>query len=164
MRQIFASVLSYLACLVVIFTGIVGAAQVQDTIIKMSGSGPLNVFKQPLSFFSNKPMTGFHRDGYCRTGAADFGNHAVAGVVTNEFLDYSASQGNDLRIAGLTEGCKWCLCTGRWLEAFQAYKDGVISKNGVPKVNLSATEESALKKVDLDTFKQFATEDTSGTQ
>jgi uncharacterized protein len=164
MRQIFASVLSYLACLVVIFTGIVGAAQVQDTIIKMSASGPLNVFKQPLSFFSNKPMTGFHRDGYCRTGAADFGNHAVAGVVTNEFLDYSASQGNDLRIAGLTEGCKWCLCTGRWLEAFQAYKDGVISKNGVPKVNLSATEESALKKVDLDTFKQFATEDTSGTQ
>lgn len=84
------------------------------------------------------------------------GNHAVAGVVTEEFLEFSASQGNDLRIAGLTEGCKWCLCTTRWLEAFVAYKDGRISANGVPKVNLEATEDSALRKVDLETFKQFA--------
>ncbi len=76
--------------------------------------------------------------------------------MSEEFLDYSASQGNDLRIAGLTEGCKWCLCTSRWLEAFQAYKDGRISKNGVPQVHLESTEDSALRKVDLDTFKEFA--------
>lgn len=114
------------------------------------------VFKQPLAFFSNRPVTGFHRDGYCKTGAADFGNHAVAGVVTDEFLDFSASQGNDLRSAGLTGGCKWCLCTSRWLEAFQAYKDGRISKNGVPRVHLEATEDSALSKVDLDTFREFS--------
>lgn len=86
----------------------------------------------------------------------DFGNHAVAGIVSEEFLDYTASQGNDLRIAGLSEGCKWCLCTSRWLEAFEAYKDGRITKNGVPKVDLHSTEDSALGKVDLDTFKQFA--------
>ena len=121
-----------------------------------------SVFKQPLSFFSNRPTTGFHRDGYCRTGAADFGNHAVAGIVTEDFLDYTASQGNDLRIAGLSEGCKWCLCTSRWLEAFSAFKDGRIGKNAVPKVQLSATEETALRKVDLDTFKQFAAEETNG--
>lgn len=84
------------------------------------------------------------------------GNHAVAGIVTEEFLDYSASQGNDLRIVGLTEGCKWCLCTSRWLDAFSAYKNGRISMNAVPKVDLDATEDSALRKVDLDTFKQFA--------
>ncbi|KIW90013.1 uncharacterized protein Z519_09443 [Cladophialophora bantiana CBS 173.52] len=118
----------------------------------------LNVFKQPLAFFSNRLITGFYRDGYCRTGAADFGNHAVAGVVTEEFLDYSASQGNDLRTAGLTGGCKWCLCTARWLEALQAYRDGKITKNGVPKVVLEATEDSALRQVDLDTFRQFAAE------
>jgi uncharacterized protein len=100
-------------------------------------------------------MTGFHRDGYCRTGAGDFGNHAVAGVVSEEFLDFTASQGNDLRIAGLTGGCKWCLCTSRWLEAFQAFQDGKIGRNAVPKVVLEATEDSALRKVDLDTFKQF---------
>jgi len=76
--------------------------------------------------------------------------------VTNEFLDFSASQGNDLRVAGLTEGCKWCLCTSRWLEAFQAYRDGRISKKAVPKVHLEATEDSALRRVDLDTFREFS--------
>jgi len=121
----------------------------------------LNIFKKPLALFSKSPVTGFYRDGYCRSGAADFGNHAVAGVVSEEFLDYSASQGNDLRVVGLTEGCKWCLCTSRWLEAFQAYKDGKISEKGVPKVQLDATHESALNKVDMDTFKKFAAEQSS---
>lgn len=119
-------------------------------------SNGLNVFKKPLALFSTKPMTGFYRDGYCRSGAADYGNHAVAGVVTEEFLDYSASQGNDLRIAGLSEGCKWCLCTSRWLEALDAFKAGKISEKGVPKVEMQATHESALNKVDLDTFKKYA--------
>lgn len=80
----------------------------------------------------------------------------MAGVVTDEFLNFSASQGNDLRVAGLSEGCKWCLCTSRWLEAFQAYKDGRIDKKGVPKVHLEATEESALRKLDLETLREFA--------
>ena len=106
-------------------------------------------------------MTGFYRDGYCRSGAADFGNHAVAGIVSEEFLDFTAAQGNDLRQAGLSGGCKWCLCTSRWLDAFQAHKDGKLSANGVPKVALEATDESALKRVDLDTLKQFAAEGVS---
>lgn len=114
------------------------------------------VFKQPLRLFSKQPMTGFYRDGYCRTGAGDLGNHAVAGIMTEEFLDFSASQGNDLRVVGLKQDCKWCLCTSRWLEAFSAYKDGRIGVNAVPKVDLDATEDSALRKVDLDTFQQFA--------
>jgi uncharacterized protein (DUF2237 family) len=101
-------------------------------------------------------MTGFYRDGFCRTSSSDPGNHAVAGVVSDEFLDFSASRGNDLRTVGLTEGCKWCLCTARWLEAFTAYKDGKIGVGAVPKVDLDATEESALSKVDLSVFKQFA--------
>ncbi|RMZ78414.1 hypothetical protein DV738_g3871, partial [Chaetothyriales sp. CBS 135597] len=104
-------------------------------------------------------MTGFYRDGYCRTGTADIGNHAIAGIVTEEFLDYSASQGNDLRPAGLKGGCKWCLCTSRWLEAFSAFKAGEISKEAVPRVQLSATEDSALIQVDLDTLKQFAVDE-----
>jgi uncharacterized protein len=161
MRQYLASTLILLLAIVLIFT-IPELAQVQSffikstTAAKMSSSNPLNVFRQPLQLFSRQPMTGFHRDGYCRTGAADFGNHAVAGVVSEKFLDYTAAQGNDLRVAGLSEGCKWCLCTGRWLEAFQAYKDGKIAKEAVPKVQLSATEESALRKVDLETLKEFA--------
>lgn len=38
------------------------------------------VFKKPLALFSQSPMTGFYRDGYCRVGAEDGGNHAVAGM------------------------------------------------------------------------------------
>ena len=108
-------------------------------------------------------MTGFHRDGYCRTSAADSGNHAVAGVVTDEFLQFSASRGNDLRLAGLTDGCKWCLCTGRWLEAYQAYRDGVIGVNAVPKIDMDATEDSVLKKVEMETLKSFAFKTSQGT-
>ncbi len=56
-------------------------------------------------------------------------------VVTDEFLDFSASRGNDLRKIGLTGGCKWCLCTGRWKEAFDAREgedDPVVPKWGFP--------------------------------
>ncbi|KAI1139112.1 hypothetical protein F5Y05DRAFT_339284 [Hypoxylon sp. FL0543] len=119
-------------------------------------SSPLNVFKQPLKLFSQQPVTGFFRDGYCRTGGIDPGNHAVAGVVTDEFLDYSASRGNDLRSIGLKGGCKWCLCTARWLEAYQAYRSGRVSNLGVPRVDLEATEDSALRMVDMETFRPFA--------
>lgn len=63
-------------------------------------------------------MTGYKRDGYCRTGPDDPGNHAVAAVVTDEFLDFSASRGNDIRKqVGIKDGTKWCLCTSRWKEA-----------------------------------------------
>lgn len=103
-------------------------------------------------------MTGFFRDGYCRTGPFDQGNHAVAGVVSEEFLDYTAAQGNDLRVVGLREGCKWCLCTSRWLEAFRAYESGTISRNAVPKVDLDATEDSVLRRIDLQTLRGFAVE------
>lgn len=116
------------------------------------------MFRQPLKLFSTQPMTGFYRDGYCRTGALDRGNHAVAGIVSEEFLDYSASRGNDLRVGGLTEGCKWCLCTSRWLEAFRAFEAGTISRNGVPKVDLEATEDSVLQQIDLQTLRGFAVE------
>ncbi|KAI1505043.1 hypothetical protein F5X99DRAFT_405313 [Biscogniauxia marginata] len=122
-------------------------------------SQSLNVFSQPLKLFSREPATGFFRDGYCRTaGGLDPGNHAVAGIVTDEFLDYSASRGNDLRAGalGLRGGCRWCLCTARWLEAYRAYRGGRISVLGVPRVDLDATEDSALRMVDLQTLRQFA--------
>lgn len=61
--------------------------------------------------------------------------HKSTGVVTNEFLDFSASRGNDLRSIGLTGGCKWCLCTNRWKEAFDARKgddDPIVPKYASP--------------------------------
>lgn len=88
----------------------------------------------------------------------DQGNHAVAGVVSEDFLDYTARQGNDLRPVGLSDGCKWCLCTGRWLQALRAFESGSIPRSAVPKVDLEATEESALRTVSLETLRAFAVE------
>ena len=65
-------------------------------------------------------MTGYLRNGYCEVPASDAGNHSVAAEVTDEFLKFSAEQGNDLRTIGLKGGCKWCLCVTRWKEAFDA--------------------------------------------
>ncbi|KAL2054211.1 hypothetical protein ABVK25_005352 [Lepraria finkii] len=102
-------------------------------------------------------MTGFYRDGYCRVGPEDVGNHAVAGVLTKEFLDFSASRGNNLRSIGLEPGCKWCLCTARWREAMEAAKEE--SDPVVPKVFLHATDESALQNgITMDALKKFAAE------
>ena len=41
-------------------------------------------------------MTGFYRDGFCRTGPEDVGLHTVCVKVTREFLDFSVLDGNDL--------------------------------------------------------------------
>ncbi|CAL8582928.1 hypothetical protein XPA_008569 [Xanthoria parietina] len=117
----------------------------------------LNVFRKPLALFSQTPMTGFYRDGYCRTGPEDGGNHAIAALLTKEFLDFSAARGNNLRqVPGLKEGCKWCLCTARWKEALDAAgKEDPL----VPKVFLHATDESALSNgVTMEVLKKYAAE------
>ncbi|KJX94624.1 hypothetical protein TI39_contig4173g00025 [Zymoseptoria brevis] len=120
-------------------------------------SKSLNVFKQPLSLHSTSPMTGFLRNGYCEVPSSDFGNHAVAAEVTEEFLTFSAAQGNDLRvIPGMKAGCKWCLCASRWLEAFEARGREKDGDKIVPKVWLKATNEKALGKINLEDLKAFA--------
>ncbi|MCJ1253659.1 hypothetical protein MMC24_001471 [Lignoscripta atroalba] len=90
-------------------------------------------------------------------GLADF-VFLFTAVVTDEFLDFSASRGNDLRqIPGMKGGCKWCLCTNRWKEAVDARKSD--DDPVVPKVFLHATDESALGNgITMDTLKKFAAE------
>lgn len=74
--------------------------------------------------------------------------------MTDEFLDYSASKGNDLRQIGLTDGCKWCLCVSRWKEAFDSRTGDDDRK--VPRVVLKATNQRALEKVRMEDLKRFA--------
>ncbi|ORY16539.1 hypothetical protein BCR34DRAFT_95250 [Clohesyomyces aquaticus] len=119
-----------------------------------TGTMERNVFKQPLQLHGTRPLTGYMRTGYCEAPKSDFGNHSVAAVVTDDFLDFSASRGNDLRAAGLTNGCKWCLCVGRWKEAFDARTSDSDAR--VPKVYLKRTSERALEGVKLDDLKKFA--------
>ncbi|MEM1013335.1 MAG: DUF2237 domain-containing protein [Planctomycetota bacterium] len=108
-----------------------------------------NVLGGPLAVCGTDPKTGFYRDGCCETGPQDVGSHTVCAVVTEEFLAFTASRGNDLstprpefRFPGLKPGDRWCLCSGRWREADEA---GVA-----PPVVLEATHERALRAVDLD--------------
>ena len=79
-----------------------------------------NLYGEKLKPCSTKPMTGFYRDGYCRTGDDDTGSHTVCAKVTEEFLEFTNSMGNNLDI--LEPGDKWCLCAKRWEEA---NKEGV---------------------------------------
>jgi len=131
----------------------------------------LNVFQKPLGVFSKEPMTGFYRNGSCEVGPEDKGNHSVAATLTDEFLDFSASRGNNLRSIGLKSGQKWCLCAPRWKEALDYAKSqsdgkaegfshhaGSTSTSIVPKVHLHATNAKALDVIDIKDLKMYAAE------
>tara|TARA_R110002049_G_scaffold82535_7_gene209967 strand:+ start:154 stop:528 length:375 start_codon:yes stop_codon:yes gene_type:complete len=118
-------------------------------------SETLNVLGSVLITCSASPMTGFYRDGCCKTGAEDSGTHAVCSQMTEEFLTYTNSQGNDLstpmpayNFPGLKAGDFWCLCALRWQEAFLAGK--------APKVYLKATHEKTLQYINLEDLKKHA--------
>ncbi len=113
-----------------------------------------NVLGKPLEECCTAPLTGFYRDGYCRTGKADSGSHVVAAIVTDEFLEFTKSRGNNLQTArpeydfpGLKEGDGWCLCALRWKEAEEA--------SVAPPVKLQATHKKALKYIPLETLKKY---------
>jgi len=55
-----------------------------------------NVLGTPLKLCCTSPLTGFHRDGYCSTGPLDHGRHVVCAQMTDQFLQFSKSRGNDL--------------------------------------------------------------------
>ena len=104
---------------------------------------------------STSPMTGFYRNGCCDTGPEDMGLHTVCAVMTDAFLAYSKSAGNDLStprpeygFAGLKLGDHWCLCAGRWEQARQA--------GAAPNVVLAATNMASLNICDLDQLKSLA--------
>ncbi len=101
------------------------------------------------------PMTGFYRDGHCNTGPGDAGVHVVCAVMTDEFLRFSASRGNDLttpmpahQFPGLQAGDRWCLCVQRWVEALEA--------EVAPPVILEATHIAALEFADLSDLQAHA--------
>lgn len=118
-------------------------------------TGARNVLGETLETCCTSPMTGFYRDGKCNTGAGDMGAHVVCAQMTEEFLQFTKSRGNDLStpvpmfdFPGLKPGDRWCLCAARWKEAMDA---GVA-----PPVVLSATHASALEYVSLNELKQYA--------
>ena len=117
-----------------------------------------NILGEDLKSCCKFPMTGFYRDGYCRTDVEDIGKHTVCIQATEDFLAFSKAAGNDLStpqpemdFPGLIPGDQWCLCALRWQEAFEA--------GAAPKVILSATEESTLEVASLAELKECAIEE-----
>jgi len=123
------------------------------------GRGPMarNVLGGALAPCSMDPLTGWTRDGCCRTDEHDHGSHTVCAVMTAEFLAFSKRAGNDLstprpeyHFTGLNPGDQWCLCAMRWEEARAA---GVA-----PRIVLAATNVAALRFCALEDLQAHAVE------
>lgn len=115
----------------------------------------LNVVGGPLEACSLDPVTGWFRDGSCRTNDADRGSHTICSVMTVEFLDHQRSIGNDLttpmpqfRFPGLVPGDRWCVTAPNWL---RAHADGAAAP-----VVLAATNAAVLDLVPLDVLVEHA--------
>jgi uncharacterized protein (DUF2237 family) len=113
-----------------------------------------NVLGDTLETCSDDPKTGYLRDGCCRPVEGDAGRHELCAVMTEAFLSFTRSMGNDLstprpwaNFPGLAPGDRWCLCVGRWVEAHEAGR--------APPVVLAATSEAVLDEVRLETLRGY---------
>ena len=121
----------------------------------MSEEDQLNIFNEPLEACGFDPVTGFFRSGCCETSELDTGSHTVCAIMTEEFLKFSKSKGNDLStpvpafdFPGLNSGDRWCLCAARWLEAYEA--------SSAPSIIARATHRRALEIIPMEVIKEFA--------
>ena len=114
-----------------------------------------NLFDEVIEECCSNPITGFFRNGFCHTDELDRGLHIVCSLITDDFLRFSKSRGNDLstprpefNFPGLTEGDSWCVCAERWKEA---YEHGFA-----PKVFLKRTHKKAATIIDIEILKEYA--------
>ena len=114
-----------------------------------------NVFGEEIETCCESPITGFFRDGFCHTDGTDEGVHTVCVSMTEDFLEFSKSKGNDLstprpkfNFPGLKEGDSWCLCAERWVEAYEV--------SMAPKLYIKRTNLRTLDIVPLNILKKFA--------
>ena len=114
-----------------------------------------NVLGAALASCCFDPLTGYYRKRFCHAGNHYVGQHTVCAKMTSEFLNFSASRGNDLitplpeyGFAGLQPGDYWCICALRWVEA--------LDFDIAPQIKLEACHESLLSLVDIERLKRFA--------
>ena len=119
-----------------------------------------NVFGEDLIVCGTDPITGYFRDGCCNTGMMDTGTHTVCAIMTEKFLTFTKSKGNDLstpipryQFPGLKSGDHWCLCVKRWKEA--------LDVGLAPPVILEATHEKSLEVVSMDDLVKHAVRKTA---
>ncbi len=124
-------------------------------VFSSNGKPPKNVLGEDLESCCQDPVTGFYRDGFCKTGLEDSGRHVICAEMTDDFLRYTFTRGNDLmtprpeyQFPGLRAGDRWCLCALRWREALEAGK--------APPVILASTHERALEYVSMEDLQAHA--------
>ena len=139
--------------LTVLYLSLQGVAMAENK----SSPDTKNVLGTALQPHGQELNAGFYRDGFCNTGPSDAGQHVIAATVTEEFLNFTKSHGNDLQtprpdlgFPGLKPGNRWCLCAARWAEAEKA---GVA-----PPVDLGATHAKALETIPLETLRKYSIE------
>ena len=115
----------------------------------------VNVLGKELQECSKDPLTGWYRDGCCNTDSNDRGLHVVCCIVTEGFLNFAKSKGNDLitpaphfNFPGLKPGDRWCVCARTWLDA--------VNSGVACPVNLEATHEEALQIIPLEILEMHA--------
>ena len=114
-----------------------------------------NVFGEEIESCCQNHITGFLRDGFCHTDERDEGVHTICVSMTEDFLEFSKSRGNDLstprpefNFPGVKEGDSWCLCAERWAEAYELDK--------APNLYINKTNIRTLDVVPLELLKKFA--------
>jgi uncharacterized protein (DUF2237 family) len=124
-------------------------------VTEAEGVTERNVLGGELEPCGTDPMTGFYRDGDCRTGPQDIGSHTICAFVTTEFLEHQRSIGNDLitpmpeyAFPGLAPGDRWCVTAVNWARAYNA---GVAAP-----VVLASTNEKVLTIVPLEVLREHA--------
>ncbi len=121
----------------------------------MTGLTASNVLGTTLLPCCYDPVTGWYRDGCCRTDDQDAGSHVICVRLTMAFLNFQFERGNDLitprpemRFRGLKPGDRWCVCALRWREAH--------AQGCAPPVVLESTHAKALQFVPLDWLRHKA--------
>ena len=119
-----------------------------------------NVLGEDLEECSNNPLTGWFRDGCCNTDRNDRSLHTVCCVVTDDFLNFALSKGNNLitpapqfNFPGLKDGDRWCVCAQTWQDAYDV--------GCACPVVLAATHEETLQIISLDKLREYSLETIS---
>ena len=118
----------------------------------MERTNVLGTSLNPCKCTKNK-TTGYLRDNYCQNIEIDKGTHIVCAIMTDAFLQFTYSKGNDLitprnYFPGLVKGDCWCICISRWIEA---YKEGIA-----PPLILESSDRSVLNYVPFSILKEYA--------
>jgi len=112
----------------------------------------LNIYGEKLKLCSNSPLTGYSRNGYCEFDKNDNGLHNVCVFLTGDFLKFTKTRGNDLY--PLKEGNRWCICIGRWIEA---YNESLKTRNDkiVPRIFGEYTNINVLNYINKDILRKY---------